>query len=169
MARLTDFHRQQGYSTINVENGLHFHFVLILFRGSSCSSWKVSWIHNTGLVWLYRDSFPSLLHLLAIKFDQYILCNAALENDWDKVLLNGLTVGKGDVSPDDFYAIINKRIERVLIRTVRAASKHLVFTRSSRVVRCFLTLIFFPSFLSLTGRWFLPATHTCWVSKRDTG
>jgi hypothetical protein len=82
------------------------------------------------------------LHLLAIKFDQYILCNAALENDWDKVLLNGLTVGKGDVSPDDFYAIINKRIERVLIRTVRAASKHLVFTRSSRVVRCFLTLIF---------------------------
>ncbi|KAL6655180.1 hypothetical protein ACP70R_006006 [Stipagrostis hirtigluma subsp. patula] len=38
-------------------------------------------------------------------------------NDWNKVLLDGLTVGKGDVSPDDLYAVINKRIERVLIRT----------------------------------------------------
>jgi hypothetical protein len=82
------------------------------------------------------------LHLLAIKSEQYILCNAALENDWNKVLLNGLTVGKGDVSPDDFYAVINKRIERVLIRTVRAARKHMVFTGNSRVVPCFLTLIF---------------------------
>lgn len=35
------------------------------------------------------------------------------------MLLDGLTVGKGDVSPDDLYAVINKRIERVLIRTVR--------------------------------------------------
>ncbi|KAL6846718.1 hypothetical protein ACP4OV_024166 [Aristida adscensionis] len=38
-------------------------------------------------------------------------------NEWSKVLLDGLTVGKGDVSPDEFYAVINKRIERVLIRT----------------------------------------------------
>jgi hypothetical protein len=53
---------------------------------------------------------------------------------------------------------------------VRAASKHLIFTGSSRVVSCFLTLIFpLHFFLCLTGRWFLPATHTCWVSKRDTG
>ncbi|CAL5063200.1 unnamed protein product [Urochloa decumbens] len=41
----------------------------------------------------------------------------APETEWNKVLLDGLTVGKGDVSPDDFYAVINKRIERVLIRT----------------------------------------------------
>ncbi|WVZ65657.1 hypothetical protein U9M48_014984 [Paspalum notatum var. saurae] len=41
----------------------------------------------------------------------------APENEWNKVLLDGLTVGKGDVSPDDLYAVINKRIERVLIRT----------------------------------------------------
>ncbi|PUZ71671.1 hypothetical protein GQ55_2G332100 [Panicum hallii var. hallii] len=41
----------------------------------------------------------------------------APENEWNKVLLDGLTVGKGDVSPDDLYAVISKRIERVLIRT----------------------------------------------------
>ncbi|CAN6198668.1 unnamed protein product [Urochloa humidicola] len=41
----------------------------------------------------------------------------APETEWNKVLLDGLTVGKGYVSPDDFYAVINKRIERVLIRT----------------------------------------------------
>ncbi|OQU89812.1 uncharacterized protein LOC110432812 isoform X2 [Sorghum bicolor] len=41
----------------------------------------------------------------------------APENEWNTVLLDGLTVGKGDVSPDDLYAVINKRIERVLIRT----------------------------------------------------
>ncbi|RLM84445.1 hypothetical protein C2845_PM04G21110 [Panicum miliaceum] len=59
----------------------------------------------------------SLLPLLAIISDQYRLCNAAPENEWNKVLLDGLTVGKGDVSPDDLYAVISKRIERVLIRT----------------------------------------------------
>jgi len=41
----------------------------------------------------------------------------APENEWNKVLLDGLTVGKGDISPDDLYAVISKRIERVLIRT----------------------------------------------------
>lgn len=30
-----------------------------------------------------------------------------------------LTVGKGDVSPEELYAVIKKRIERILIRTVR--------------------------------------------------
>ncbi|XP_039796103.1 uncharacterized protein LOC120661345 isoform X2 [Panicum virgatum] len=53
----------------------------------------------------------------AIISDQYRLCNAAPENEWNKVLLDGLTVGKGDISPDDLYAVISKRIERVLIRT----------------------------------------------------
>jgi len=50
------------------------------------------------------------------------LCNAAPENEWNKVLLDGLTVGKGDVSPDDLYAVISKRIERVLIRMVRSTN-----------------------------------------------
>lgn len=46
------------------------------------------------------------------------LCLAAPENEWNKLLLDGLTVGKGNVSPEEFYAVIKKRIERVLIRTV---------------------------------------------------
>ncbi|EAZ45453.1 hypothetical protein OsJ_30105 [Oryza sativa Japonica Group] len=41
----------------------------------------------------------------------------APENEWNKLLLDGLTVGKGNVSPEEFYAVIKKRIERVLIRT----------------------------------------------------
>lgn len=92
---------------------------------------------NTGSVFPRRDSrflvlSPpplsrhthtfSLLHLLVIISDQWILCNSAPENEWNKVLLDGLTVGKGDVSPDDLYAVINKRIERVLIRTVRSTN-----------------------------------------------
>jgi hypothetical protein len=89
---------------------------------------------------LIRTVRAASKHLVCTGSSQYILCNAALENDWNKVLLNGLTVGKGDVSPDDFYAVINKRIERVLIHTVRAASKHLVCTGSSRAMPCFLTL-----------------------------
>jgi hypothetical protein len=46
-------------------------------------------------------------------------CNAAPENDWNKLLLDGLTVGKGDISPEEFHAVTKKRIERILIRTVR--------------------------------------------------
>ncbi|CAN6475800.1 unnamed protein product [Victoria cruziana] len=41
----------------------------------------------------------------------------APEKDWNKLLLDGLQVGKGDVPSEDFYAVINKRIERTLIRT----------------------------------------------------
>jgi hypothetical protein len=50
----------------------------------------------------------------------YLVCgNAAPENDWNKLLLDGLTVGKGDVSPEELHAVTKKRIERILIRTVR--------------------------------------------------
>lgn len=42
----------------------------------------------------------------------------APEEEWNKLLLDGMTVGKGDVSPEDLYAVIKKRIERTLIRTV---------------------------------------------------
>jgi hypothetical protein len=44
---------------------------------------------------------------------------AAPEEEWNKLLINGLTVGKGEISPEEFYAVIKKRIERTLIRTVR--------------------------------------------------
>lgn len=48
----------------------------------------------------------------------YFFMTAAPEEEWTKLLINGMTVGKGDVSPEEFYAVIKKRIERTLIRTV---------------------------------------------------
>uniref|UniRef100_A0A1D1YNH2 Putative UPF0169 lipoprotein HI_0177 n=1 Tax=Anthurium amnicola TaxID=1678845 RepID=A0A1D1YNH2_9ARAE len=41
----------------------------------------------------------------------------APEESWNKLLIDGLTIGKGDISPEDFYVVIKKRIERTLIRT----------------------------------------------------
>ncbi|XP_076920246.1 uncharacterized protein LOC143581307 isoform X1 [Bidens hawaiensis] len=41
----------------------------------------------------------------------------APESDWNKVLIDNLSGGKGDISPDELYAVIKKRIERTLIRT----------------------------------------------------
>uniref|UniRef100_A0ACD5TJ60 Uncharacterized protein n=2 Tax=Avena sativa TaxID=4498 RepID=A0ACD5TJ60_AVESA len=41
----------------------------------------------------------------------------APESEWNKLLLDGLTVGKGDVSPEELHAVTKKRIERILIRT----------------------------------------------------
>ncbi|KAI3716200.1 hypothetical protein L6452_23370 [Arctium lappa] len=41
----------------------------------------------------------------------------APESEWNKLLINHLTAGKGDISPDELYAVIKKRIERTLIRT----------------------------------------------------
>ncbi|KAL4588984.1 hypothetical protein LXL04_001885 [Taraxacum kok-saghyz] len=41
----------------------------------------------------------------------------APESEWNKLLINNLTPGKGEVSPDELYAAIKKRIERTLIRT----------------------------------------------------
>ncbi|XVF01030.1 hypothetical protein REPUB_Repub04eG0052500 [Reevesia pubescens] len=43
----------------------------------------------------------------------------APEQEWNKLLIDGLAVGKGEVAPGDFYAVFNKRIEQTLIRTVR--------------------------------------------------
>ncbi|KAL0384045.1 UNVERIFIED_CONTAM: hypothetical protein Sradi_2798800 [Sesamum radiatum] len=41
----------------------------------------------------------------------------APEAEWNKLLIDGLTVGKGDISPEELYAVVKKRIERTLIRT----------------------------------------------------
>ncbi|CAN4112431.1 unnamed protein product [Withania somnifera] len=41
----------------------------------------------------------------------------APEEEWNKLLLDGMTVGKGDISPEELYAVIKKRMERTLIRT----------------------------------------------------
>lgn len=52
----------------------------------------------------------------------------APENEWNMLLLNGLTIAKGEVSPEDFYAVIKKRIERVLIRTEGGSYQQRVLT-----------------------------------------
>ncbi|KAM7479346.1 hypothetical protein LguiA_027559 [Lonicera macranthoides] len=41
----------------------------------------------------------------------------APEEEWNKLFLNGITLGKGDITPEELYAVIKKRIERTLIRT----------------------------------------------------
>ncbi|XP_023745209.1 uncharacterized protein LOC111893377 [Lactuca sativa] len=41
----------------------------------------------------------------------------APESEWNNLLINHLTPFKGDISPDELYAVIKKRIERTLIRT----------------------------------------------------
>ncbi|XP_052188803.1 uncharacterized protein LOC127799100 isoform X2 [Diospyros lotus] len=41
----------------------------------------------------------------------------APEGEWNRLLINGMTVGKGEISPEEIYAVIKKRIERTLIRT----------------------------------------------------
>ncbi|OAY77824.1 hypothetical protein ACMD2_03220 [Ananas comosus] len=53
--------------------------------------------------------------LMTEKFLESII--EAPENNWNKLLLDGLTVGKGQVPPEDLYSVIKKRIERILIRT----------------------------------------------------
>lgn len=41
----------------------------------------------------------------------------APEGEWSNMLINGMTIGKGDISPEALNAVIKKRIERTLIRT----------------------------------------------------
>ncbi|XP_042384456.1 uncharacterized protein LOC121976382 isoform X2 [Zingiber officinale] len=53
--------------------------------------------------------------LIAEKFLEAVI--QAPENQWNKLLIDGLSVGKGEVPAEEFYTVIKKRIERVLIRT----------------------------------------------------
>lgn len=53
--------------------------------------------------------------LIAEKFLEDVI--QAPENQWNKLLIAGLSIGKGEVLAEEFYAVIKKRIERVLIRT----------------------------------------------------
>ncbi|KAB1207357.1 hypothetical protein CJ030_MR7G017460 [Morella rubra] len=52
----------------------------------------------------------------------------APEEDWNRLLINGMTVGKGEISPEEFYAVIKKRIERTLIRTEGGSYQQRVLT-----------------------------------------
>lgn len=52
----------------------------------------------------------------------------APESEWNMLLLNGLTVAKGEITPEEFYAVIKKRIERVLIRTEGGSYQQRILT-----------------------------------------
>ncbi|GFP85916.1 hypothetical protein PHJA_000735400 [Phtheirospermum japonicum] len=52
----------------------------------------------------------------------------APEAEWNKLLIDGLTVGKGNISPEEFYAVVKKRIERTLIRTEGGSYQQRILT-----------------------------------------
>ncbi|KAL5563093.1 hypothetical protein UlMin_032840 [Ulmus minor] len=52
----------------------------------------------------------------------------APEEEWNKLLINGLTVGKGEIAPKELYAIVKKRIERTLIRTEGGSYQQRILT-----------------------------------------
>jgi hypothetical protein len=59
-----------------------------------------------------------MLHIL--HQDQlFSLPCTAPEQEWNSILINGLTIGAGDISPEELYSVLKKRMERTLIRTVR--------------------------------------------------
>ena len=66
---------------------------------------------------------------------------AAPEEEWNKLLLDGITLGKGEVLPDELYAAIQKRTERTLIRTVRTTLKIFITEMSTASFSIILTLI----------------------------
>lgn len=69
----------------------------------------------------------------------------APESDWNRMLLDGLTIGKGAVSPEEMNSVIKKRIERVLMRTEGGSYQQRILTeylkgiqsRSEEVVQAF--------------------------------
>ncbi|KAM0935158.1 hypothetical protein DsansV1_C29g0208861 [Dioscorea sansibarensis] len=64
--------------------------------------------------------------LKAEKFLESIL--EAPEEEWNKLIINGLTIGNGEVSPEEFYAVIKKRNERILIRTEGGSYQQRILT-----------------------------------------
>ncbi|KAG4979488.1 hypothetical protein JHK82_032740 [Glycine max] len=52
----------------------------------------------------------------------------APEQEWSHILINGLTIGAGDISAEDLFAVLKKRIERVLIRTEGGSYQQRILT-----------------------------------------
>ncbi|AEC07169.1 unnamed protein product [Arabidopsis thaliana] len=52
----------------------------------------------------------------------------APEEQWNKLFVDGLTIGKGDITPDELSAVIKKRIERTLIRTEGGSYQQRILT-----------------------------------------
>ncbi|KAI3930531.1 hypothetical protein MKX01_036977 [Papaver californicum] len=75
----------------------------------------------------------------AMKGNEILKAKEFLENiikeEWNRLLLNGLTLGKGEVTPDDLYAAIKKRIERTLIRTEGGSYQQRVLKKFLRGIK----------------------------------
>ncbi|MED6224077.1 hypothetical protein PIB30_076890 [Stylosanthes scabra] len=52
----------------------------------------------------------------------------APEEEWNNILIKGLTIGAGDISPDELNAVVKKRIERTLIRTEGGSYQQRILT-----------------------------------------
>ncbi|CAK9142066.1 unnamed protein product [Ilex paraguariensis] len=52
----------------------------------------------------------------------------APENEWNELLINGMNVGKGEISLEELNSVIKKRIERTLIRTEGGSYQQRVLT-----------------------------------------
>ncbi|XP_057966142.1 uncharacterized protein LOC131156458 [Malania oleifera] len=52
----------------------------------------------------------------------------APEEEWNRLLIDGMTIGRGEISPEEFYAMVKKRIERTLIRTEGGSYQQRVLT-----------------------------------------
>ena len=90
----------------------------------------------------------------------HFLSLAAPEQEWSHILINGLTIGAGDISAEDLFAVLKKRIERVLIRTVRQP--------------CFYTCSYYSFFVfyltdvvSLICPWFFSFLHSAQKQRRE--
>ncbi|XP_054777109.1 uncharacterized protein LOC129285426 isoform X2 [Prosopis cineraria] len=52
----------------------------------------------------------------------------APEEEWNNILIKGLTIGAGEVSPEELDAVLKKRIERTLIRTEGGSYQQRILT-----------------------------------------
>lgn len=61
----------------------------------------------------------------------------APQEKWNKLLIDGLSVmpGKGNISTEEFYAVIKKRIERTLIRTEGGSYRQRILTEYLRGIQ----------------------------------
>ncbi|KAF7841025.1 uncharacterized protein G2W53_003323 [Senna tora] len=69
----------------------------------------------------------------------------APEEEWNNILIKGLTLGSGEISPEELSAVVKKRIERTLIRTEGGSYQQRILTeylkgiesRAEEIVRVF--------------------------------
>lgn len=71
--------------------------------------------------------------LKAEKFLESII--KAPEEVWNKLLIDGLEIGNGEISAEELFGVIKKRIERTLIRTEGGSYQQRILTEFLRGIR----------------------------------